>query len=447
MLLKLRQTIDTYSMLVSGVDVLVALSGGADSVALLMALNEISDEYNINLSAIHINHNLRGEESLRDEQFCKELCNSLNIPLVVESVDVNGISLETGDSIELCARKLRYELFSKHAKGIIATAHTASDNAETMIYNLCRGSAISGIAGIPPVRDNIIRPLIDCTRDDIISYLDSINQSFVNDSSNDLDDYTRNRIRHNIIPRLLEINPSFFDASSRASVLLRQDDCYLSKISEQEFEKYYSNGVLKSDIISLDVAILSRVLSILFVMEIGIKPEFLHVVQMLSVVNGEFKRCSLPKEMQFESCKNGFCISKITKTQEFCETIFFDADNISKFFPGSKAVDYNQYKNLCNVNNLLFKFSIDCDKIKGKVVVRTRQDGDSYRPVARKVTKTLRKLLSEAKVTSEQSNSLILLCDDDGIFFSNLFGIDERVVVTNKSKNIIVLRDAEGKLW
>ena len=446
MLLKLRQTIDTYSMLVSGVDVLVALSGGADSVALLRSLNDISDEYNIKLSAIHINHNLRGDESLRDEQFCKELCNSLNIPLVVESVDINGISLETGDSIELCARKLRYELFSKHAKGVIATAHTASDNAETMIYNLCRGSAISGIAGIPPVRDNIIRPLIDCTRDDIISYLDSINQSFVNDSSNDLDDYTRNKIRHNIIPRLFEINPSFFDASSRASVLLRQDDCYLSKISEQEFEKYYSNGILKRDIISLDIAILSRVLSILFVMEIGIKPEFLHVVKMLSVVNGEFKRCSLPKEMQFESCKNGFCISKITKTQEFCEIISLDVDVISKFFPESKVVDYNQYKNLCNVNNLLFKFSIDCDKIKGKVVVRTRQDGDSYRPVARKVTKTLRKLLSEAKVTSEQSNSLILLCDDDGIFFSNLFGIDERVVVTNKSKNIIVLRDAEGKL-
>lgn len=444
MLLKLRQTIDTYSMLVSGVDVLVALSGGADSVALLRSLNDISDEYNIKLSAIHINHNLRGDESLRDEQFCKELCNSLNIPLVVESVDVNGVSAKTGESIELCARKLRYELFSKHAKGIIATAHTASDNAETMIYNLCRGSAISGIAGIPPIRGNIIRPLINCTRNDIIAYLDSINQSFVNDSSNDSDDYTRNKIRHNIVPRLLEINPSFFDASSRASALLRQDDAYLSKISEQEFEKYFSNGVLKRDIISLDVAILSRVLSLLFVKEVGVKPEFLHVTQMLSVVNGEFKRCSLPKEKQFESCKNGFCISKITKTQEFCEIISLDV--ISKFFPESKVVDYNQYKNLCNVNNLLFKFSIDCDKIKGKVVVRTRQDGDSYRPVARKVTKTLRKLLSEAKVTSEQSNSLILLCDDDGVFFSNLFGIDERVVVTNKSKNIIVLRDAEDKL-
>lgn len=446
MLEKLIKTIDTYSMLKVGVDVLVALSGGADSVALLMALNEISAKYSIQLSAIHVNHNLRGSESLRDENFCRELCESLNIPLVVESVDVNSIAKNTGESIELCARNLRYELFSRHAKGVIATAHTASDNAETVIYNLCRGSAISGVAGIPPVRDNIIRPLINCTREDITQYLASINQTFVNDSTNETDDYTRNKIRHNIIPLLLDMNPSFFDACSRASALLRQDDAYLSSVSNAEFNKLYSNGIISKDVKNLDSAILSRVLANLFTKVIGIKPEFLHISQMLSVVNGEAKRTSLPKCMQFESCKNGYCITKISKSEDIFDDVVLEAEQLSKYFPSVKSLSYEEYKNLCNVNNLLFKFAIDCDKIKGNVVIRTRQAGDKYRPVARKVTKTLRKLLSEAKVTNEQSNSLLLLCDDNGIFFSNLFGIDERVVVNSNSKNIVVLCNAEVKL-
>ena len=446
MLGKLIKTIDTYSMLDKGIDVLVALSGGADSVALLRALNEVSGEYDINISAIHINHNLRGDESLRDERFCRDLCESLNIPLVVESVDVNSVANSTGESIELCARNLRYKYFVKHAKGIIATAHTASDNAETVIYNLCRGSGISGISGIPPVRDNIIRPLINCTREDIIAYLESINQDYVNDSSNDTDDYTRNKIRHNIVPVLKHINPSFNDAICRASTLLRQDESYLSEIARQAFVKHYSDNVLSMDVTVLDAAILSRVLVLFFEKHYGFKPEHSHLLQMVSVVNGECKRCSLPKDMQFESFSKGFCISLNNNVQSFAENIKMSVDALSEYFPNVKKVNYTEYKSLCNVNNLLFKFSIDCDKIKGNVVVRTRLEGDSYRPVARKVTKSLRKLLSEAKVTKEQSNSLLLLCDDNGIFYSNLFGIDERVVVSNNSKNIIVLCDAEVNL-
>lgn len=446
MIQKVIKTIDTYSMLTKGIDVLVALSGGADSVALLRILNELSRQYSINVFAIHINHNLRGDESKRDEQFCRDLCESLEIPLIVESVDVNRASESSGESIELCARNLRYELFSKHSNGLVATAHTASDNAETVIYNLCRGSAISGVSGIPPVRDNIIRPLINCTRDEVVGYLESINQPYVNDSSNDTDDYTRNKIRHNIIPLLLDINPSFFDASSRASALLRQDDNYLSEISRNEFNKYYSKGIISNDIKKLNNAILSRVLNLLFTKETGANLEYSHVLQMTKVVNGKTKRCSLPKDMQFESCKDGFCINKVKTPIEVYENVLLDARELSKYFSAAKAVDYKEYKNLCNVNNLLFKYSIDCDKICGNVVVRTRQEGDFYRPVARNVTKTLRKLLSEAKVTKEQSNSLLLLCDDNGVFYSNLFGIDERVVVSNNSKNIIVLCAAEEKL-
>ncbi len=442
MLSILKETINTYSMLSSGKDVLVALSGGADSVALLRALSEVSDEYCINLSAIHINHNLRGDESMRDELFCRKLCESLKIPLIVESINVGKIAEEKGESIELCARNLRYELFSKHATGLIATAHTASDNAETVLYNLSRGSGLTGVCGIPPVRDNIIRPIINCSREDVIDYLNTISQDYVNDSTNDTDDYTRNKIRHNVVPELLKINPLFISSVSKASVLLKQDDSYLSKISNQEFEKNYVNECLDFKIKSLDNAILSRVLAIYFNKQIQIQPEHAHITQMLSVVSGKHKRCSLPKNMQFESCSSGYCINMVEEAENLYKNINLNIESLNEHFPNAKRVSPKEYKSLCNVNNLLFKFSIDCDKIQGNIVIRTRHEGDSFRPVSRNVTKTLRKLLSEIKATKAQSNSLLVLCDDNGIFYTNLFGIDERVVVTNKSKNIITLYGA-----
>lgn len=444
MLLKLKAAIDSYSMLIGVHNVLVALSGGADSVALLVALNEISNEYNIELSAIHINHNLRGEESIRDELFCRELCKKLSIPLIVESIDVANACKQTGESIELCARNIRYQLFKKHSKGLVATAHTASDNAETVIYNLCRGSGIAGISGIPPVRDNIIRPLINCSRDDILNYLELKKQAYVTDSSNNSDDYTRNKIRHKVIPELININSNLFDTIKNNSILLRQDDLYLNNVSADAYKAYCKNNMLCKDISNLNLAILSRVLTLYFKEKLRQTPEFYHVSQMQRVVNGEIKRCSLPKNYFFESNNNGYCIYENSKELNINTQIKLSAKELAKYFPNVKKVSADEYKSLINVYNLLFKFSIDCDKIQGNVILRTRLPGDKYRPVGRKITKTLRKLLSDSKATLSESNSLLLLCDDNGIFYSNLFGIDQRVVVTNNSKNIIVLNMAEG---
>ncbi len=444
MLSKLKAAIDSYSMLAGAQNVLVALSGGADSVALLVALNEISNEYNIELSAIHVNHNLRGDESYRDEIFCRDLCNAFNIPLVVESVDVASACKDTGESVELCARNIRYHLFNKHSKGLIATAHTASDNAETVIYNLCRGSGITGICGIPPVRDNIIRPLINCSREDILGFLKAKGQPYVVDSSNNSDDYTRNKIRHNIIPELLNINTNLFETIKNNSILLRQDDQYLNNVSAGAYSTYYKNNMLLREVNNLSPAILSRVLSLYYKETLGIAPDFNHISQMQRVAAGEIKRCSLPKNSFFESNSKGYCISKTSEGLNINTKIELTEESLSEYFASVKKINAEQYKNLINVYNLLFKFSIDCDKIQGNVILRTRNSGDKYRPVGRKITKSLRKLLSDSKATMNESNSLLLLCDDNGIFYSNLFGIDQRVVVDESSKNIMVLCNMEG---
>ena len=232
-----KNTIERYSMINKGDTVIAAVSGGADSVALLYVLYSLKDELGFSLAACHVNHNLRGEESDSDERFVRRMCRFLDIPLYTASIKVNDLR-QKHDSLEECARRLRYEFFESISKDrLIATAHTASDNCETILINMVRGTALSGICGIPAKRDNIIRPLLYNTREDIELYCSENCLDYVTDSTNLSDDYTRNRIRHKVVPLLKEINPSLFSAISRLSQSVSDDDRYLDKIASELMEK------------------------------------------------------------------------------------------------------------------------------------------------------------------------------------------------------------------
>lgn len=230
------QTIAQYDMLKSAQPVLVALSGGADSIALLLVLRELGYP----VYAYHLNHCLRGAESERDAEFVHSLCIKLQIPCVIEREDVSAYAQETGESIETAARKLRYERLAQCAakQGIqrIATAHTADDNLETMLFHLARGTGTKGMTGIPPVRGKMIRPLWHAVRTDIESYLEACAQMFVTDSSNLTVAYTRNRIRHMVVPVLRQINPDCAGAATRLAEQLREDDKTLHILAEQALE-------------------------------------------------------------------------------------------------------------------------------------------------------------------------------------------------------------------
>ena len=232
---KISAAADKYDMFCGADGVCAALSGGADSVALLLALNDMKERYGFAISAVHVNHHIRGEESERDRVFCEELCKGLNIPIYVENVDATGYSKERKLSLEEGARELRYNIFGEISRLYgcrIATAHTLSDSAETIIFNLARGTGLKGLIGIPPVRDNMIRPLIFCTRKDVEGYLAAKGQSFVTDSTNLSDDYTRNRIRHQVVPVLRTINENFAGAVSRTVETVRQDEDFLCETAE-----------------------------------------------------------------------------------------------------------------------------------------------------------------------------------------------------------------------
>ncbi len=205
--------ISDKEMVLPGDKIIVGLSGGADSVCLLMTLHMLSEKLGLqegDLMAVHVNHMIRGEEAEGDQLFAKELCDKLGIKFKVFHKDITAYADELKISVEEAGRKFRYECFAKvsaeYGFDKIAVAHNKNDLAETVIFNMLRGSGLNGMSGIAPVRDNIIRPLLNVTRESIEEFLESINQTYRNDSTNASLDYQRNKIRHNIIPAMCEIN-------------------------------------------------------------------------------------------------------------------------------------------------------------------------------------------------------------------------------------------------
>lgn len=232
---KVEKAIEDYGM-VGGGEVVAALSGGADSVSLLYALKILSQRLGFSLSACHVNHGLRGEESDGDMRFCQQLCQGLDIPLEILNTNVRAFQ-QKHESLEETARRVRYDFFEKVSRGkILATAHSSNDSAETVLLNLMRGTGLKGLCGIPPVRGNIIRPLIYCTRDEVESFCAAAGLKYVTDKTNLSDDYTRNKIRHLILPEMQKINPSLLDTMSRMQKNLREDSDYLEQLGKTALE-------------------------------------------------------------------------------------------------------------------------------------------------------------------------------------------------------------------
>ena len=221
-----------YAMLAPGNHILCAVSGGADSVCLLHWLKGQAAEQGFTLTAAHFNHRLRGAESDRDAAFVEKLCREWKVPCVVGTGDVSGEAQRRGAGIEETARALRYDFLEETAEklgaGLIATAHNANDNVETMLLHLIRGSGLQGLTGIRPRRGKLIRPFLTTTRAEILAYLREHSLPHVEDSTNADTAYARNRLRHQVIPLLEELNPALISRLSDTVGYLRADNDYLT---------------------------------------------------------------------------------------------------------------------------------------------------------------------------------------------------------------------------
>ncbi len=273
----IRTAVADYDMLRGGDSVVCALSGGADSVSLLHALWRLREELGITISACHVNHGLRGEESDGDMRFCQRLCESLGVQLHLLQTDVREYQ-QKHESIEETARKVRYDFFAKVSEGKkLATAHNLNDSAETVLLNMMRGTGLKGLCGIPPVRGNIIRPLIYCSREEVERYCSENGLDFVTDKTNLCDDYTRNKVRHSILPEMLKINESFLGVSARMQKNLREDSELLESMAAEALAAAGTDvGYRCEDIAKLPRPIRSRVIRRILT-DGGIEPSSLRI--------------------------------------------------------------------------------------------------------------------------------------------------------------------------
>jgi len=248
MLDRVTKTLKKYKMLTQGEKVVLGVSGGADSIAMLYALNE-SIEYGLELIVAHLNHGIRGDEAKRDSDFVRETAKALGLTYVYGEVDALKYKEEFQLSTEDAARTLRYKFFdqvlAKHYATKLATAHTLDDQAETVLMRLIRGSGSKGLSGIPPVSNNIIRPLIETSRSEIEEYLKAKNISWINDSSNDSKEFLRNKIRHDLLPELETYNPQIKQTLSRTADILRSEEGFISKEAHKHFDNVFSTNKLE----------------------------------------------------------------------------------------------------------------------------------------------------------------------------------------------------------
>ena len=412
-----KAIIDTckeYSLIPKGSVVTVALSGGADSVTLLYALNRLKDKLGITVKAAHLNHLIRGDEAFRDEEFVKNLCSSLDIPLICEEIDVPKLAKEQNLSLETAARKVRYEFLNRVCEdGLIATAHTASDNLETVLLNLARGSAIGGLCGIPIKRDNIIRPIISVTREEIEKYCDVNNLSFVTDSTNLSDDYTRNKLRHSIVPVLKEINPKIEKSVLKTSRSVTN----ISNMIKIEADNYITKNFNHN---KLDVSSFGE-----------LNPEIAKkiIVEFVKICDRRISLETCHIESIYKIClkcgKTGIPNNKYCQNKNGYLFVGSNDENLKKTEFSVEIIKITE-----NVNNLLLNNSLDCDKIVGKLVLRTRMSGDSIRLVNRGCTKNLKKLYNECSIPVNIRDTLPVIADDLGVVWIHGIGVAERCAVS-----------------
>jgi len=421
-----RDTVAAHRMLAPGERVLVALSGGADSVALLRALSAL--EYEVH--AFHLNHGLRGAEADRDEAFVRTLCDTLRVPLTVEHADVRAYAAETGQSIEAAARELRYQRLHACACGDkIATAHTADDHAETVLFHLARGTGPKGLTGIPPVRDGIVRPLIDCSRVEVEGYLSMLGQDFVTDSTNFDTAYTRNRIRHEIMPVLREVNPRLTDAVARLSALLRQDEIYLAGETERLLMQAAQDGGWSAETLKeAPAAIKTRALREIL-HRAGVPPkatEERHIALVCALLHTANPSAALDLPggrtawREYGVLRVGVRTSASPKTEiqltvPFEGQLWDDGPRLRLRLAEKDEVFYNSFNT----------FYVDCGTITLETLTaRPRRTGDRLQLTANGGSRTLKKLMIDRRIPQMRRDELAVLTDENGIIAVQAIGID-----------------------
>lgn len=426
---KFRSALDEFHMLDSSRGVLVGFSGGADSSALLYLMADECRRRGIFLKAVHIHHGIRGAEADRDARFCESVCATLGVEFELTKADIPAMAERSGKGLEEEARYFRYSEFgrildSDERLDVVATAHNSDDNAETLLFNLIRGTGLGGLSGIPPVRKlgdyEVIRPLIGVTKPEILGFCEENSIDFIHDSTNDDTVYTRNYIRHELIPMIGRLNPAFPEAARRLAALARSDeDCLMSLAKGLAGERTVSS------IASAHRAVASRSVALMYGEVSDSTLEAVHIDAILKLCKAGRGEVSLPDRVygRIERGKLIFTREAKAAAEEFIYELspganrFTAPDFAILLAENTKNADGVKKDNetLKKIYNLSIRTELNSDTINHILFVRSKRDGDSY--VSGGMTRKLKKLFNDRGFDERTRRTLPILCDGDGIIW------------------------------
>lgn len=393
MLNKLRAFSRQYALIHPGDEIICAVSGGADSMALLWAMYLLKDELNIKLSAAHFNHHLRGAESDRDETFVREFCEGYGIRLHLGG----GTVIPGKKGLEAAARDARYA-FLRALPGKIATAHTADDNAETVLLHLVRGTGLKGLGAIAPISGNVIRPMLQVTRQDVEAFLDEYHIPHITDSSNETDAFLRNRLRRRVMPLLKEENPRFAENLSAMALRLRQDEAALSELAQLD-------GPPQVDALkAMSPAVRARALE-QFLKENGVRePEAEHIALAEALVFSDRPSAKADFPGGVTLGRRYGCLEAVRK-QPPLEVLPLPLNgqiSVGDFLVTCTKAD--------EIVNTAHTFTV---VPKGQIVIRSRLPGDEIRLSGGR--KRLKKLFIDRKIPASQRGRIPVVADEEGV--------------------------------
>lgn len=433
--------------------IVVGFSGGADSTALTYWLmGEVNKE---RILLAHVNHMLRGGEADRDQLAAEGFARERGLCIEVLRADVGRLAEERGMGTEECGREIRYAFFHKLAPGgndRILTAHNADDNAETILLNLCRGAGLDGLCGIPPRRGKILRPLLYVSRREIERYCHENGLSYVTDSSNLSDDYTRNRLRHQVLPVLKELNPRFVHTAGQAARLLSEDRSCLNRQAEALIERSLNMWGLEAEtLLTEEKSVRSRAVKLFIERRGGSRLEQKHIEEALHILE-RGGGADLPGVRV--SCAQGvFWAGRPTGNIPF----EIPAKLGKNPLPGGKSVVLREKTCLEaeipeKIQNLLFKNALDYDimtRLAGELpegaALRSRRPGDRFSPIGRGVSKPIKQIFQELRVPGPMRDGVPLLVCGGEIAWCPGAGAAERFRATERTKRVLIVEIEDGK--
>ena len=417
---KVLKTVKKYNMLSKGDRVLIGVSGGADSIALLEFFVSVKEKYDLDICVAHIEHGIRGEDSVNDAEFVKNYCKKLGVNFYLKAIDAPNLAKKAKMGVEEYSRMARYDFFNTIECDKIATAHNLTDNIETLLFRLARGTGLKGACSIPAVRGKIIRPFIEVSSGEIRKWCNDNNIPYRVDCTNSDSAYSRNLIRLEILPLFEKLNANYQDNIENFISDVNEDYAFIDNYVKSIYPKIVKNNEIDLPKLNeLDLSIKKRIL-IMFFDENGYSLNRIHLQSVIDITLKSGK--SQIKENVFAiSAKGKIRLAKfndLNKKDEFVTKIL----NIDEF--KDKNID----------------FYCDCDKIVGNIIIRAKQAGDRIKPAGRNVSKTLKKLLNESAYPIEKRDKKIVVCDDLGIVGVIGLCADERVKVDCNTAKILTIK-------